>query len=241
MVPALHRHAILLPAAGLLGAFVVVLADAVVRAVIGAEEALSVPTGVATTLAGALVMVVLARRLRDAGPSRRPPAAVAGPRSTRRFAVVLGVCVALAVGVTVLGLLAGSTWLRTGDIALWLEGQGPAVVRFALDERAPRVLAALAAGAALALAGTMVQATARNPLAEPGILGITGERASVQSPWSPPSRAPPGATAWPRATAPCWSRPSPAACWRSPSSTCWPGAAGCTPTGSCSSASASAT
>ncbi|MGI5186966.1 iron ABC transporter permease [Promicromonospora sp. CA-289599] len=174
VVPALHRHAILLPAAGLLGAFVVVLADAVVRALLGAEDALSVPTGVATTLAGALIMVLLARRLRDAGPSRTPPAAATGPRSSRRFAVVLTVCVALAAGVALLGMLAGSTWLRTGDIALWLQDQGPAVVRFALDERAPRVLAALVAGAALALAGTMVQATARNPLAEPGILGITG-------------------------------------------------------------------
>ncbi|MDR7385015.1 iron ABC transporter permease [Promicromonospora iranensis] len=174
VVPALHRHTILLPAAGLLGAFVVVLADAVVRALLGAEEALAVPTGVATTLAGALIMVLLARRLRDAGPSRTPPAATTGPRSARRFAVVLSICVALAVGVALLGLLAGSTWLRTGDIALWLQDEGPAVVRFALDERAPRVLAAIVAGAALALAGTMVQATARNPLAEPGILGITG-------------------------------------------------------------------
>jgi iron complex transport system permease protein len=174
VVPALHRHAILLPAAGLLGSFVVLLADVVVRALLGAEDALSVPTGVATTLAGALVMVLLARHLRDAGPSRRPPAATTGPRSRRRFVVVLSVCVVLAVGVVLLGMLAGSTWLRTGDIALWLQGQGPPVVRFALDERAPRVLASVAAGAALALAGTMVQATARNPLAEPAILGITG-------------------------------------------------------------------
>ncbi|MGW2091021.1 iron ABC transporter permease [Promicromonospora sukumoe] len=174
VVPALHRHAILLPASGLLGALVVVLADAVVRALLGAEEALAVPTGVATTIAGAVIMVLLARRLRDAGPSRRPPVAGTGPRSTRRFAIVLTVCVALAVGVALLGMLAGSTWLRTGDIALWLSDQGPAIVRFALDERAPRVLAAVVAGAALALAGTMVQATARNPLAEPAILGITG-------------------------------------------------------------------
>ena len=43
-----------------------------------------------------------------------------------------------------------------------------------LDQRSPRVLAALLAGAALALAGTTVQAVCRNPLAEPGLLGITG-------------------------------------------------------------------
>jgi iron complex transport system permease protein len=38
----------------------------------------------------------------------------------------------------------------------------------------PRVLAALCAGAALALAGTLVQAVTRNPLAEPGVLGVSG-------------------------------------------------------------------
>ncbi|QAY62403.1 iron ABC transporter permease [Xylanimonas allomyrinae] len=174
VLPALNRHVLLLPAAGLLGSFVVVLADAAVRALLGADAALAVPTGVATTVIGALIMVLLARRLRDAGPTRRPPAAVGGPRGTRRFVVVLTGAALLAGAVVVAGLLAGSTWLRTGDIALWMQGEGPAVVRFALDERAPRVAAAVVAGAALALSGTMVQATARNPLAEPGILGITG-------------------------------------------------------------------
>ena len=41
-----------------------------------------------------------------------------------------------------------------------------------LTVRLPRVLAALAVGAALAAAGTMLQAVTRNPLADPGILGI---------------------------------------------------------------------
>ncbi|GAB2473965.1 siderophore ABC transporter permease CdtC [Xylanimonas ulmi] len=174
VVPALSRHALSLPTAGLLGSLVVVLADAVVRALLGADAALAVPTGVATTVLGALIMVALARRLRDAGPTTRPPAAIGGPRSARRFVIVVAAVALLAVAVVVVGLLAGSTWLRTGDIALWAQGEGPAVVRFALDERAPRVAAAVVAGAALALSGTMVQATARNPLAEPGILGITG-------------------------------------------------------------------
>ncbi|KUJ55795.1 hypothetical protein ADL25_05060 [Streptomyces sp. NRRL F-5122] len=43
-----------------------------------------------------------------------------------------------------------------------------------LDARVPRVLTALLAGAALALSGTLVQAVTRNPLAEPGILGVSG-------------------------------------------------------------------
>ncbi|MCP3424725.1 iron chelate uptake ABC transporter family permease subunit [Rothia sp. AR01] len=72
-----------------------------------------------------------------------------------------------------LGLLAGSLWLRTGDLPAWLQGGAPDLVARALDERAPRVAAAILAGAALGLAGTVVQGTVRNPLAEPGLLGIT--------------------------------------------------------------------
>ncbi|WFE20632.1 iron ABC transporter permease [Solwaraspora sp. WMMD937] len=173
-VPALHRHAVLVPAAGLVGALTVVLADGVIRALLGADRAGQVPTGVATTLVGAVLLIVLARRVRDSGPSRQPPGSRMGPRSRRRYWAVLAVVGVTAAGAGLLGLLAGNTWLLTGDIALWLSGEGPPVIRFALDERAPRVAAALAAGGALALSGSLVQATCRNPLAEPGILGITG-------------------------------------------------------------------
>ncbi|MEU6874504.1 iron chelate uptake ABC transporter family permease subunit [Streptomyces sp. NPDC046751] len=41
------------------------------------------------------------------------------------------------------------------------------------DIRAPRALLAIAVGAALAVAGALIQTLARNPLAEPGILGVT--------------------------------------------------------------------
>ena len=173
-VPALNRHAVLIPACGLVGALVVIGADAVVRALFGAEAGIAIPTGVVTTIAGAVVLVLLARRLRDAGPTRQPPAAgrrhCAAAGASRSCSLA---CAALAAGTLLLGLLAGHTWLRTGDIGLWLSGQGPPLVRFALDERAPRVVAAMVAGAAIALAGTLTQATCRNPLAEPGLLGIT--------------------------------------------------------------------
>ncbi|WP_168387125.1 iron chelate uptake ABC transporter family permease subunit, partial [Microbacterium sp. K41] len=65
VVPSLNRHLLLIPAAGLLGAIVVILADALLRALIGAEAAILIPTGVATTLLGAIVLVLMARRLRD--------------------------------------------------------------------------------------------------------------------------------------------------------------------------------
>lgn len=173
-VPALHRHVVLLPTAGLLGALVVVLADVLVRAIVGADEAMSIPTGVTTTIAGAIVLIALARGGRDSGPSRQPPGESVTARSRTRFVMVTMVCLVLTSSTVLVGLLAGHQWLLTGDILAWLGGEGAPLVQFALDERAPRVAAAVLAGGALALAGTLVQATCRNPLAEPGILGITG-------------------------------------------------------------------
>jgi len=172
-VRALNRHLLLVPVAGLLGALLILLADVVLRAVLGAEGAAAIPTGVPTALLGAVVIVVLALRLRDSGSLRQPPRARTGPRTSRRFVVVLALVALVLVAAVVTGLLAGSLWLRTGDIVVWLQGTAPDLVGRALSERAPRVAAAVLAGAALALSGTVVQGTMRNPLAEPGVLGIT--------------------------------------------------------------------
>ena len=174
VVPSLNRHLLLIPAAGLIGAIVVILSDALLRALIGAEAAILIPTGVATTLLGAIVLVLMARRLRDAGPTREPPRVRFGVRSRLRFRITIAVVAAALVGVLLLGLLAGHTWLLTGDIALWLQGQAPAPIAFALDERAPRIVAAVVAGGALALSGAVIQGVSRNPLADPSILGVTG-------------------------------------------------------------------
>lgn len=174
VVPSLNRYVLLIPAAGLLGALVVILSDALLRALIGAEAAILIPTGVATTLLGAIVLVLMARRLRDAGPTREPPRVRFGVRSRLRFRITLALVALGVVGVLLLGLLAGHTWLLTGDIALWLQDQAPAPIAFALDERGPRIVAAVVAGAALALSGAVIQGVSRNPLADPGILGVTG-------------------------------------------------------------------
>ena len=87
VVPGLHRHRLLLPLSGLAGVIIVLGADVLLRAVLGGQAGVDIPTGVVTTLFGAVVLVWLARRLRDAGPTAaRPPArhaAVAvGRRST---------------------------------------------------------------------------------------------------------------------------------------------------------------
>ena len=174
VVPALGRHLLLIPLSGLIGAIVVILADALLRALIGPEGAIAVPTGVATTIFGAIVLVVMARRLRDSGPTRQPPTVRIGVRSGRRFVVVVIAGAIAVVAVVIVGMLLGSTRLLTGDILLWLQDAASPRIAFALDERAPRVIAAVVAGAALGLSGSVTQAVSRNPLADPSLLGITG-------------------------------------------------------------------
>ncbi|MFD4662657.1 iron ABC transporter permease [Streptomyces halstedii] len=172
-VRALRRHLFLVPAAGLLGALLILLADATLRAVQGADGAASIPTGVPTALLGSVVIVVLALRLRDTGGLRRPPHTRVAARSRRAFLLVVLGAVALLAGAVLVAVLAGSLWLRTGDLALWVQGGAPDLIGAALDDRIPRVAAAVLAGAALGLAGCVVQSAVRNPLAEPGVLGIT--------------------------------------------------------------------
>jgi len=175
IVPGVMRHRVLVPLSALTGALIVLVADATVRQILGADDALGIPTGVTTTLVGAVLLIVLARRATDSGPARQPPAAHGVTAHTpRRFVVVLLVLAAAAVGCLTLGLMSGYTFLLPGDLLVWARGDAIAIVEFAMSERAPRVAAAILAGAALALSGAVVQAVARNPLAEPGLLGITG-------------------------------------------------------------------
>ncbi|MFJ6435353.1 iron ABC transporter permease [Streptomyces sp. NPDC091416] len=172
-VRALRRHLYLVPAAGLLGALLILLADATLRAVQGADGAASIPTGVPTALLGSVVIVVLALRLRDTGRLRQPPHARVVARSRRAFLLVVSGSAGLLVVAAAVAVLAGSLWLRTGDVVLWIQGTAPDLIGQALDDRVPRVVAAILAGAALGLAGCVVQGVVRNPLAEPGVLGIT--------------------------------------------------------------------
>ncbi|MGH3655521.1 MAG: iron ABC transporter permease, partial [Micromonosporaceae bacterium] len=174
VVPGLMRHRVLFPLAGLAGVMIVLGADIAVRAALGGQAGINVPTGVVTTILGAAVLVWMARRHRDSGPARRPPAPhTAALRSRGFFTIVTVTSAVLLAGVVVAGMLLGDTWLLTGDIVNWLYGRTGVGLTFVLDQRWPRVAAALLAGAALGVAGTTVQAVCRNPLAEPGILGIT--------------------------------------------------------------------
>lgn len=174
LVPTWNRHIWLIPAAALLGAIIVVAADATLRAVLGPDGAMAIPTGVTTTILGAVVLVVVARQMTSANITSRPRSARLSTGNTGKFVTVLALCLIVLCGTLIGGLLVGYTMLRTGDLMMWWGGTGTPHLTFTMAERAPRVVAAGLAGCALALAGTMVQATCRNPLAEPGILGITG-------------------------------------------------------------------
>ncbi|UBU16219.1 iron ABC transporter permease [Nonomuraea gerenzanensis] len=173
-IPGLHRHRMLLPLSGVAGVLIMLGSDILLRAVLGAQAGVEVPPGVVTTVIGAAVMIWLARRYRDAGPTRKPPAVrTGGARSRAAFLTVVGLCAVLVAGAVVLGLLGGDRWLLTGDVFNWLQGRSGRALTYVLDQRWPRVAAALLAGAALAVAGAAVQAVCRNPLAEPGVLGVT--------------------------------------------------------------------
>lgn len=175
LVPGLMRHRVLLPLSGLAGILVVLASDVVLRAILGGQAGVEIPTGIMTMLVGAIVLVWLARRFRDSGPSRQQAGGAGGGlRTLRTFWIVTGTLIVLLIGTLVFAMLAGDAFLRTGDIVNWINGRSGRAITFVLDQRFPRVLSAVLCGAALAIAGATVQAVCRNPLAEPGILGITG-------------------------------------------------------------------
>lgn len=84
---------------------------------------------------------------------------------------------ALVVAAILLGLAGGSVQLSIADVWAALVGGDAAsanaesIVR---GLRLPRVALALVVGAGLATSGTALQATLRNPLAEPYLLGVSG-------------------------------------------------------------------
>jgi len=84
----------------------------------------------------------------------------------RSLILILTILLLLAV---VASLLAGRVWIAPQDI---FSGNKLAVL-IVSDIRAPRTILALAMGATLGLSGAVLQGLTRNPLAEPGLLGVS--------------------------------------------------------------------
>jgi iron complex transport system permease protein len=88
---------------------------------------------------------------------------------------IVGLLIALAalVLVVLLSLSVGAKPIPLGDVLRALLHADDSADRIVvLDLRLPRTLLGLGIGAALAVAGVLMQALTRNPLADPGILGV---------------------------------------------------------------------
>ncbi len=103
----------------------------------------------------------------DAGPARSP--------APSRPGLAIGLVGAVLV---LLALVAASLAFGAEDIApgeVWralVHGGGGDVDVIVRHLRVPRTVLGILAGAALGLAGALMQALSRNPLADPGILGV---------------------------------------------------------------------
>jgi iron complex transport system permease protein len=107
-----------------------------------------------------------------------PPVSLDGPprarmsRSTRRW---LGLWAALGLLLIAVALSIAVGSRSTGPADVWRvlwdkDDSATSIIVHSL--RLPRTLLAVGVGAALGLAGTVMQALTRNPLAEPGLLGV---------------------------------------------------------------------
>ncbi|MEG0460316.1 FecCD family ABC transporter permease [Gordonibacter sp.] len=91
-----------------------------------------------------------------------------------RKTVVVAVSLVVLACAVALAFLVGSSSVSLGDLAAWATGGdvSAAAKSILVNVRLPRVLAALLSGAALAVAGAIIQAVLDNPLASPNIIGI---------------------------------------------------------------------
>lgn len=85
-------------------------------------------------------------------------------RRNRRWLMILALTLLVALTIS---LCAGDRWIAPGS---WFSATGKL---FIWQIRLPRTVAVLLVGAALALSGAVMQALFENPLAEPGLLGVS--------------------------------------------------------------------
>ena len=94
------------------------------------------------------------------------------PFAPRRLLVILA---ALSLAAILFALTTGSGPAGTGTLRALVAGSADgAELDILLRLRLPRALAAFGTGAALAVAGALMQVLLRNPLADPYVLGTSG-------------------------------------------------------------------
>ncbi|MGW5354055.1 FecCD family ABC transporter permease [Streptomyces sp. NPDC004031] len=97
------------------------------------------------------------------------------PGRRLRTTVLVTVLVALLLLLSLLSVALGALSIPLGQVAGALSGHPPdrLVDNVIWSVRVPRTLTGLCTGAALGLSGALMQALTRNPLADPGILGVS--------------------------------------------------------------------
>jgi iron complex transport system permease protein len=105
---------------------------------------------------------------------RQTPLAADAGRGSTQLAVGAAVLLGAVAAVTLLGLALGSRALPLGEVVAALAGEdvGDASI-IVWDQRMPRTLLGLLVGAALGMGGAVAQSLTRNPLADPGLLGVS--------------------------------------------------------------------
>ncbi|MCH4197149.1 MAG: Fe(3+)-hydroxamate ABC transporter permease FhuB [Serratia liquefaciens] len=150
--------------APLLGALLLWLTDQVM---IGLTQVWrEIPTGAATALFGAPLLLWLLPRLRSAAT---PPPMNLGDRVPAERGHLWG-WAALAATVLLAGIAVALMFGQNATGWHWSQG---AELESLMPWRWPRVLSALAAGMMLAVAGTLIQKLTGNPMASPEVLGIS--------------------------------------------------------------------
>ncbi|MFC0106424.1 FecCD family ABC transporter permease [Kibdelosporangium aridum] len=101
----------------------------------------------------------------------RPATAVSFTLHRRGIVTGVGLVVALVLAV-VASLSIGSTFVEPGDV-LRAVFDIPTWAEKVVELRTPRIVLAMVIGAALGLAGALLQGVSRNPLASPDVIGIS--------------------------------------------------------------------
>lgn len=93
------------------------------------------------------------------------------PASVRVLWLLIGVAVIIVL--SILSVAFGVRAVSVGDVLAAFSGHDDTIEQAAIIKRMPRTVLAILVGAALALSGAAMQAVTRNPIADPGILGVT--------------------------------------------------------------------
>lgn len=99
----------------------------------------------------------------EAAPERRPV-------STRLL--WLGACTAVVIALVLASVAFGTRAVSWHELVTAFTGTEEGVAQAAVQARVPRTVLAVLIGAALAVSGAVMQGVTRNPLADPGILGV---------------------------------------------------------------------